>query len=233
MFPNQQDVAGKGKVYIKAITDSTINGVAYKKLEPIVILDNAVIQINYNNSQKTATNKHIKMATNEIKPTSILIMPESFTPALYKLLGEFISGSHSETKHFLSAANESGTVYLIDSEGIDEDSIFIYDENRNKVSGFEYVSADNSVINLTADTNYLIVYSVTINSSNGVLLKSTNAPYLRLEIELPGNLKSTTLYIVGEKTSFTVEPQIVIDAQKIMMPVLNFTLINDSLKLYY
>lgn len=229
----RQNIAGKGKVIIRAFSNSEINGKTYLANEPIVILDNVFVQVNYDNDQKVASNKFNKMATNEIKPDNIVINPEAFSPSLYRLMGVEIEKTYNKTISGQMSSDGNGVIYLSHSNDVVESLIFVYDAARNLVNGHTYDSTLSSINGLDINTEYYIVYSVSKSSDKAYTLKTTNMPYLRVEIEVYDNSKATPMIIIVERASFSISPQITIDSETILMPALIFTLIDNEVNIYY
>ena len=231
---NNYEITGKSIIYIKAINNSSMNGVDYLAGEVIAGLDNCLIDIKYEANNKNSVAKTIKMATQDIKPTSISIRPESLNSSIYNLLGVKIeSSSYLSTARQVASGDINGHVFL--NEIPDPSApIFIYNSLRN-AQVVDLDTDDNKLIGLVDGEEYTVYYSVSKNITEAFSLRTTHLPYVELEIIATGNINgsSNMMTIKVPKASLMVAPIISLDNEKMNILDLEFLIIDAIVEVYY
>jgi len=227
MYNDKISTTGRVDVIMRSFGDATINGISYKKNEPVLVLKNINAQIIYDENNKTARSKtNVLHSANSI-PNKILIFPKSLTQDIYKLIGmDKNSGQETLMPYFEKYLSDAGGQFIT-NQTIDETSdIFIYDSLKQRVETFT-IGSNGFVNNLAIDTVYYISYYSKETNQMQRELQLDTIPYLTIEIIQKGKINNinTTCLIKIPRCSLSVVPNLTLSEGTITGTGLEFTII--------
>jgi hypothetical protein len=173
-------LTGTVDVVFRAYSQYTLNGRVYGAGEPVAYIKDTEASLVYGGVQKTADAVKRFTSFTDTFPESLTIEANVFKDAILKMFAVDLKPSYIEASKLLyTTTDDQGQVYL-DSNIT---SVFVFNNDMNKVTSFTFDSESGLVSGLQADTDYYIDYAVKKTEFNGYGLQTVFLPYLTIELK--------------------------------------------------
>ena len=220
-------LTGSVDVVFRAYSQYTLNGRTYEAGEPVAYVKDTEATLVYGGVQKTADAVQRFTSFTDTYPESLSINANLFKDAILKMFAENLNRDYIEaSKLVFITTDENGEIYLDSNIG----SIFVFDENMEKVSSFNFESESGLISGLTADTSYYIDYGIKKTNFNGYGLKTVFLPYLTIELKgtttIEGAAKNFLIKIPRAKINMT--PSFTFAYGQFATTVISFQIISDK-----
>jgi len=225
------EVGSKANVILSFIEDINILDEDYAAFEPYIYLKEVNVILEYKGNKKTSTSLRNINNFNLANLNKVIIGGASFSKKLASLFMCYISSTTSEEKReFITSTAYSGEIYLT-KDIANQDSIYVYDQELNKIQNFDYVPASNSITSDHFDEgkNYLISFSSELVGTK-FSLKQRSIPYMKMEIQGLGNINKSTKNVLLSLSKVSLDSLLelnFIPNNKINFP-LEFTVIDNE-----
>lgn len=225
------NLSGNAMVIIKAADNYRVNNRNYIKGQVITTIKDASFLIDYNSLNKTALSKTLNLAFTDFEPRSLTITQKNINRSLADLLfnEKNTNAEFNIPQVEYNKTDISGSIML--NYPAKEDSIFVYNENRDLVTTF--IAAENGLIEgLEPHTEYFISYYIK-NAQLGTLysVQKNQLPYFLIEILNEGNIDNTgrNMIITIPKASLEINPSLNFNSGEILGIPLTFNILDGKM----
>lgn len=223
---------GRGKVFIRAFSNNTINGVQYTKGEVISYFNNAEFGINYVSNNNMATQaKSIKAINSENIPQQVSITVEGFKRTLWKLIGKDLNLSTAIKPQITSVTSDAnGEAFLSNYGAITNLNVINFNTGEKEQAASISVENQSLVENLTASTKFIITYDEEFSVTSSHSIATESIPYLY--VEFVQNTPDKDLLIRVPKVGLASTPSLDFNNESIITIPLNFAILDSNIEIY-
>jgi len=225
MTMERQDIGNKSTITLKLAQDFILGGTSYSKGEVFMRVSDVSCKLLFKNASKSI-NGHERniIDVSAFNPDAIVVNGIGLRDSIMKLIGVGQNTNNFTIGKLESIESVSGIAYC--SVFDDSKAIFVYDENKVKVTGYTLDGANGQILGL-ADGTYAASLEVYKTASLSYEIKTVSLPHFKIEIDSPGNLDGvgSNLYIVAERCSLLINPEIDLGGNKLADTLLVFSMI--------
>ena len=223
--------SGKGNILIKAKNSAAYGSQTYLANEPIVYFTNVFINLNFQYIEKTPNiaieNLAVdtKSSPSYLKVSNIKIS-ESLQSLLYKK--KFDQKKNRTIIKKLQSIDSSLFLPIGNDQSL-SGNLFIYDENKIRISEYNINSETNEITGLD-DGIYTIFYSINQQAKSIYALETPNYPNMAVEIEVLGNLNGVTgaAIVHIDNVKLLTRPTLDMESETPFVDVLDFAILSGA-----
>jgi len=221
---------GKGEVFIRAFSDSTINNIEYQANEVICYFNNVEFDVNYSlNNTFTRQSGTQLMAYSEKNPQSISIIVEGFKSSVWKLIGTSIAATQALKPRAAKVISDAqGDLFLPNSGEVSNVFPIVFDTMEKNLS-FTF-TPEGKVSNLDADETYIVMFDELKDLTQAHSINTKAPPYF--SIQFVQDTLDKQILINVPKASLVVNPTLNFNNDSIVNIPLAFSILDSNIIIY-
>lgn len=227
---NRYSFSGKGNILIKATTAGSYGEKTFAANEPIAYFTDVLIDINFNNIEKTArSGAENLLSDSSSEPSYLRVQNIKVTESLQSLLYKKQINNTRHKTHIKLLQSSDGAMFLpIEIDENLNDYLFIYNSNKVKVT--DYTVSDSGLISGLPDGGYTVFYSVETLAQSTYFLDAPIMPYLAAEISVIGNTNDENGEMIAHihKLKINSTPSLDFNSDNPFVDSLDFVIIKDK-----